>query len=210
MHNDPLAFLDHDLPAQFQKGLSTLKASTAPTAKEELDDVLQAIGTVRVIVEGEGGGERWVSVEGGAMSVTEAKPELAVRGVFAFSSEAAKGALELLAESGRLDDPKAAMGLSRVASKRAEKILANQKIEFHVIVIDLPDGMDDVTVRCGIGVSEPPTKPQFTATISYDDLEDMREGDLTPQQVIGRLKLTGDASRAMALGMTLFSPPKKK
>ena len=52
-------------------------------------------------------------------------------------------------------------------------------------------------------------KTKVTAAISYDELEDMREGDLTPQQVIGRLKLTGDASRAMALGMTLFTPPKK-
>lgn len=208
MHKEPLAFLETDLPVQFKKGLAALQGSSAPTAKDELEDVLQAVGTVRVIVEGDG--ERWVSVSSGEMTVSDAQPELPVRGVFSFSSEAAKGALELLEESGRLDDPKAAMGLSRVASKRAEKILANQKIEFHVIVIDLPDGMDDVTVRCGIGVAEPPAKPQFTATISYDDLEDMREGDLTPQQVIGRLKLTGDASRAMALGMTLFAPPKKK
>lgn len=208
MHKEPLAFLDNDLPAQFAKGLASLEASSAPGAADELADVRAAVGSVRVIVEGDG--ERWIAVSEGTMTVTEAQPELPVRGVFAFSSEAAKGALALLEESGRLDDPKAAMGLSRVASKRAEKILANQKIEFHVVVIDLPDGTDDVTVRCGIGVAEPPAKPQFTATISYDDLEDMREGDLTPQQVIGRLKLTGDASRAMALGMTLFAPPKKK
>lgn len=210
MHKEPLAFLDNDLPAQFRRGLAALEASGAPTAKDELADVREAVGAVRILVEGDGGGERWVAVSNGEMTVTEDKPELPPRGVFAFSSEAAKGALGLLEESGRLEDPKAAMGLSRVASKRAEKVLANQKIEFHVVVVDLPDGMDDVIVRCGIGVAEPPSKPQFTATISYDDLEDMREGDLTPQQVIGRLKLTGDASRAMALGMTLFSPPKKK
>lgn len=208
MHKEPLAFLENDLPGQFRKGLEKLKASSAPGAKEELDDVLGAVGSVRVIVEGEG--ERWVSVSGGEMAVSETRPDVPARGVFSFTGKAARGALELLEESGRLDDPKAAMGLSRVASKRAEKILANQKIEFHVIVIDLPDDAEDVTVRCGIGVSEPPAKPQFTATISFDDLEDMREGDLTPQQVIGRLKLTGDASRAMALGMTLFQPPKKK
>jgi len=208
MHKEPLAFLENDLPGQFLKGLEKLKASSAPGAKEELDDVLGAVGSVRVIVEGEG--ERWVSVSGGEMTVTEAQPEVPVRGVFSFTGKAARGALELLEESGRLDDPKAAMGLSRVASKRAEKILANQKIEFHVIVIDPPDDAEDVTLRCGIGVPGPPPKPPFTATISFDDLEDMREGDLTPQQVIGRLKLTGDASRAMALGMTLFQPPKKK
>ncbi len=208
MHKDPLPFLDTDLPAQFQKGLAALRTSTAPNAKEELEDVLGAVGAVRVVVEGEG--ERWLAVSGGEMTVTESKPEVPARGVFSFTGKAARGALDLLEESGRLDDPHAALGLSRVASKRAEKILVGQRIEFHVIVTDLPDDAEDVIVRCGIGVEEPPTKPQFTATISFDDLEDMREGDLTPQQVIGRLKLTGDASRAMALGMTLFSPPKKK
>ena len=208
MAQEPLAFLESVLPAQFQKGIAALRASQAPTAKEDLEDVLTATGCVRVVVEGEG--ERWVGVHEGAMTVDEAKPSMPVRGVFAFSGDAARGALELLEESGRLDDPKTPLGMARIASKKAEKILTGQRIEFHVIIKDLPDDAEDVVIRCGLGVEEPPVKPQFTAAISYDDLEDMREGDLTPQQVIGRLKLTGDASRAMALGMTLFAPPKKK
>ena len=208
MDKEPLAFLESVLPAKFAEGIAALRASKAPTAAADLDDVLTATGCVRVMVEGEG--ERWIGVHEGVMSVDEAKPSLAVRGVFAFTGEAARGALELLEESGRLDDPQTAIGMARVASKKAEKILTGQRIEFHVIIKDLPDDADDVVVRCGLGVEEPPTKPQFTAAISFDDLEDMREGDLSPQQVIGRLKLTGDASRAMALGMTLFAPPKKK
>ncbi len=207
MHQDPLAFLEETLPAQFQKGLAALSASRSATAEAELADVRGATGSMRIVVDGLG--ERWVGVSKGAMTVTKSPPELPVRGVVAFTSEAAEGALEWLEESGHLEDAKTALALSRVASQRAEKILANQKIEFHVTVVDLPDDMKDVTVRCGVGVSEPPTKPQFTATISYDDIEDLRAGELTPQQVIGRLKLTGDASRAMALGMTLFAPPKK-
>lgn len=208
MNRDPLGFLEETLPAEFASGLAALAASTAPHAASELEDVRSAKGSMRVVVEGEG--ERWVSVSNGALTVSKAEPAgIPVRGAIAFSAEAARSALELLEESGQLEDTKSALTLSRLASQRAEKILADQRIEFHVVVVDLPDGMDDVTVRCGVGVSEPPTTPQFTATISYDDIEDLREGDLTPQQVIGRLKLTGDASRAMALGMSLFAPPKK-
>ncbi|MCZ7684493.1 MAG: SCP2 sterol-binding domain-containing protein [Sandaracinaceae bacterium] len=40
--------------------------------------------------------------------------------------------------------------------------------------------------------------------MSWDDIEDVRAGELTPQQLFGRLKLKGDASQAMALGMTLM------
>lgn len=208
MHKEPLAFLENDVPAQFEKNLAALRASTAPTAKEDLDDVLGARGTVRVIVEGDG--ERWVSMDAGTIAVSEARPDLPVRAVFAFAGDAARKGLELLEENAGLDDPKLPFVLSRIASKKAEKVLEGQRIEFHVIVRDLPDDEPDVVVRVGIGVDAIAPKPQFTAAISFDDLEDMREGDLTPQQVIGRLKLTGDASRAMALGMSLFQPPKKK
>lgn len=208
MHTEPLAFLENDLPARFRSGLESLRTSNASSARDALEDVLGAAGAVRIVVEG--AGERWVSVVRGEMTVSATRPDLPVRGVLAVGAEAARSALEFLAESEQFDDPAAAIALSRVASKRAEEVLTGQRIEFHVIVTDLPDGMADVTVRCGVGVEEPPTRPQFTATISYDDIEDMRNGDLTPQQVIARLKLTGDASRAMALGMTLLQPPKKK
>ena len=109
-----------------------------------------------------------------------------------------------------MDEPEAPARFARSASARAEKLLAGQKIEFHVIIKDLPDDRQDAVVKVGIGIDTPPEKPQFTAAISFDDLEDMREGDITPQQVLGRLRLTGDASRAMALGMMLMQPPAKK
>ena len=109
-----------------------------------------------------------------------------------------------------MNDPEAPVRFARTASARAEKLLAGQKLEFHVIIKDLPDEAADVVIKVAIGADAPPDKPQFTAAISYDDLEDMREGDITPQQVLGRLRLTGDASRAMALGMMLMQPPPKK
>ncbi len=108
-----------------------------------------------------------------------------------------------------MDDPKGPKRFARMFSARAEKVLEGQKLEFHIVLKDVPDHDDDVVIKVGIGAETPPAKPQFTAAISYDDLEDMREGELTPQQLIGRLRLTGDASRAMALGMMLMQPPKK-
>lgn len=208
MNTEPLAFFETDLVAHFHKGIEDLKAATGPTAKADLDDVLGSKGAVRIVVDG--AGERWLKVDGGQMSASTDKPEgLPVRMVFAFTEGAAKEALRLLEESGRMDDPKAAARFARTASARAEKLLAGHKIEFHVIVTDLPDDHADVMVKVGIGTESPPEKPQFTARISYDDIEEMREGEITPQQILGRLRLTGDASKAMALGMMLMQPPKK-
>ena len=208
MNTEPLAFLKNEIPAHFAKGVADLRAATGPGAQEGLDDVLNARAAIRMIVEGSG--EAWIGVEKGTLGVTDTQPDgLPVRAVISFAETAAKEALALLAESGRLDDPKAPKRFARAFSARAEKILEGQKLDFHVILKDVPDHDEDVVIKVAIGAAEVPAKPQFTAAISYDDIEDMRGGDITPNQVIGRLRLTGDASRAMALGMMLMQPPKK-
>jgi putative sterol carrier protein len=209
MTDSATAFFTNVLPPHFAKGVEALRAKTGPGAKEALDDVLASKGAIRLVIEGEG--ETWLVVDDGAMRAEKERPDgYTVRMAFGFTAEAAKAAVALLEESGRMDEPEAPARFARSASARAEKLLANQKIELHVIIKDLPDDAEDVVIKVGIGTDTPPEKPQFTAAISYDDLEDMREGDITPQQVLGRLRLTGDASRAMALGMMLMQPPAKK
>jgi putative sterol carrier protein len=202
-------FFRNVVPAHFQKGVEALRAKTGPGSKEALDDVLGSKGTVRLVIEGEG--ETWLVVDEGSMRAEASRPDgFVVRMAFGFTAAAAKFAVGLLEESGRMDEEEAPGRFARVASARAEKMLTGQKLEFHVIIKDLPDEQPDVVIKVGIGTDTPPEKPQFTAAISYDDLEDLREGDITPQQVLGRLRLTGDASRAMALGMMLMQPPQKK
>jgi putative sterol carrier protein len=69
----------------------------------------------------------------------------------------------------------------------------------------VPDNDQVGVVRVGVGVDAPPEKPGFTVTVDYDDLEDVRAGDLTPQQLfMTKLKIVGDASRAMTLAMTMM------
>lgn len=209
MTDSATAFFSTVLPSHFNEGVELLRAKTGPGSKEALDDVLASKGAIRFVIEGEG--ETWLVVQDGTMRSETARPDgYVVRMAFGFTAEAAKGAVGLLEESGRMKEPEAPARFARTASARAEKLLVGQKLEFHVIVKDLPDDQDDVVVKIGIGTDTPPEKPQFTAAISFDDLEDMREGDITPQQVLGRLRLTGDASRAMALGMMLMQPPAQK
>lgn len=208
MNTDPIAFFENDLPAHFQKGVEALRGKTGPTAQADLDDVLQSKGAIRVLVDGLG--ERWMKIEAGTMTALAGRPDgYPVRMVFALKQEVAAEALELLEESGRFDEPEAPARFARIASARAEKLLQGHKIDFHLIITDLPDDAEDVLIKVGVGTDTPAEKPQFTAKISYDDIEDMREGDITPQQILGRLRLTGDASKAMALGMMLMQPPKK-
>jgi hypothetical protein len=206
METDPLAFLRNEIPLHFARGIEALRASSSPDARERLDDVLKARGAVRIIIGG--AGEVWLRVEGGTLTAHDTRPQgVPVRVALEFESEAAREALSMFSGSGRIDDPQVSERFVRMFSARAEKILEGQKVEFHVVVKDVPDRDDDIVIKVGIGTDVPPSHPQFTVAVSYDDLEDLRAGELTADQVIGRLRLTGDASRAMSLGMMLMQPP---
>ncbi|MCC6876765.1 MAG: SCP2 sterol-binding domain-containing protein [Sandaracinaceae bacterium] len=207
MQTDPVAFLREDLPALFNKGVAQLEAKAASDdkAKARLEDTRAAKGAVRVVFEGDGGGELYLCVDGGAMKAAGSAPAgVPVRLAVAAPVDAARAALEQVAEHDLLASEKAPKRIARSASAEVEKVLAGHQLAFHVTFTDLPTDPDEVTLRIAIGSSEPPANPKFTATVSWDDIEDVRSGDMTPQQLFGRLKLTGDASQAMALGMALM------
>jgi hypothetical protein len=208
MATDPVSFLRTQLPDLFNRGMADTKARADggnAKAKAKYDDAAAARGAVRIVLEGKGGGEVWLAVDGGAMKGSDARPaDLPVRIVVAAPADAARAGLDELLSSELLEREDAPRKLARTASAEVEKMLEGHTIEMHLTVTDLPAEPDEVTLRIGLGVSEPPSNPRFTATVSWDDIEDLRAGDLTPQQLFGRLKLKGDASQAMALGMALM------
>lgn len=206
MTTDPIAFFRNDFPQLFNKGVAQYKErgdGGDAKAQARYADITAAKGAVRVVFEG--AGEVWLAVRDGVMKAEAAQPaDLPVRMVVAAPVEAAKAALEQVEEAALLDRDEAPRRIAQTASAEVEKILEAHKVEFHVTVTDLPADPDEVTLQIGIGVAEPPASPKFSATVSWDDIEDVRAGELTPQQLFGRLKLKGDASQAMALGMTLM------
>lgn len=208
MNTDPVAFFREDFPGLFNRGVMELKKSADAgdaKAKARYDDTAAAKGAVRLSFEGEGGGELWLTVDGGAMKVLDTAPEgVPVRMAVAAPAEAAKAALEEIETAELLDGDEAPLRVARSASAQTEQILDGHRLEFHLTLTDLPADPEEVTLRIGIGVGEAPSAPKFTAAVSWDDVEDVRDGEMTPQQLFGRLKLTGDATQAMALGMTLM------
>ncbi len=208
MNTDPIAFIKNDVPALFNRGVAQYKERADggdAKAKARYEDIAAARGAIRVLFEGDGGGEVWLAVSGGELTARDARPaDLPVRFVVAAPADAAKVGLEELASAELLDREEAPRRIARSASAEIEKTLSGHTIECHLTFVDLPADPDEVTLRVGLGVEQPPANPKFTATVSWDDIEDLRAGELTPQQLFGRLKLKGDASQAMALGMTLM------
>ncbi len=205
MHTDPIAFFRQDFPELFNRGVAQMKERADAgdaKAKARYEDTSAARGAVRLVFDGEG--EIFLVVREGRMQALDSAPaDFKVRMAVAAPADAARAGLEELLNAGLLEHAKAPYRIARSASAEMETILEAHKIEFHATFTDLPTDPDEVTLRIGIGVDTPPESPKFTAKVSWDDIEDLRAGELTPQQLFGRLKLKGDASQAMALGMQL-------
>jgi len=208
MNTDPVAFFREDFVRLFNDGIAQLQARADggdDEAARRLEDSRGARAAIRLSFEGDGGGELFLAVEGGAMKAEDAAPDgLPVRMALAAPANAVKAALEEIDDNDLVDPERAARRVARTASAEVEKILEGHVLEFHLTFTDLPADPEEVTLRIAIGAREAPTDPKFTAEVSWDDIEDARDGELTPQQLFGRLKLTGDATQAMALGMTLM------
>ena len=216
MNTEPLAFFREDFTRLFNQGVAQMKeradGGDAKAASRHADTA-GARGAIRLVFEGDAGGELWLSVDGGEMKALDSAPEgLPVRMALAAPANAVKAALDEIEAADLLSREQAPYRVARTASAEIEKTLEGHLLQFHLTLSDLPADPDEVTIRIALGGGEPPTDPKFTATVSWDDIEDVRAGELTPQQLFGRLKLDGDATQAMALGMTLMQrrqAPKK-
>lgn len=206
MNTDPVAFIREDYVRLFNQGVAQLKAKADggdEKAQARHADIAAAKGAVHVTFEGDGGDSIWIAVQDGRMELVDGAPEgLPPRFGIAAPADAARAGLEEL--EAIFDEDKAARRFARVASGEVEKVLEGHTLRFHLTLTDLPSDPDEVTLRVAIGETEAPADPTFSVAVSWDDIEEVRDGELTPQQLLGRAKITGDATQAMALGMTLM------
>jgi putative sterol carrier protein len=162
------------------------------------------------VLEGEGGAEVFLAVENGKMSGERTRPAgLPLRFCVAAPIEAIRGALQMLEDNGSFTHEHAPLRVAGLASGKMDKLLEKEKLAFHVNVKNVPD-LETITIRVGVSVDGPPEKPGFTVGLDYDDLEEVRAGQLTPQQLfMKKLKIVGDASRAMTLAMTMIQQQRR-
>lgn len=215
MTTDPLQFLKETAPALFKKGIAALEEKAAggsERATQTLEGIRSVTGAFYVVVDGDGGGEVYLSSSDGEISVADSKPDgVDVKFAVAFPADAAELVLGEAASEGAMDDPKVAMGIAQIPNPALEEALAGKTISCHIIVEDVPD-LGNVTVRLGLNLEEPPADPGFTATLNYDDVEDLRAGDINPQQLFmgGKLRMAGDYSVALSLGMQLMAQAQQR
>ena len=208
MSTDPLQFLNETAPALFTKGIDALQAKADggdARATKTLEGIRSVTGAAYFEVDG--AGSVYLSSTDGKIQVGDSAPDgVPIKFAVGFPADAAEMVLGEAADEGAIDDPRVAMGIAQIPNPDLDEMLAGKSLTCHVIVEDVPD-LGNVTVRVGLNVDAPPTDPGFTATLNFDDLEDLRAGDINPQQLFmgGKLRMAGDYSVALQLAMGLMA-----
>ncbi len=209
MTKDPIEFVSDAVPNLFNAGAAEMKAAADQGdagAKQRVAELAGTVRAVRVTLEGKGGGDVYLLIKDGKMSSSKSAPSEPVTLTIAAPAEALEITLDEHEEVIEKGFERAPRRLARISAAKAHAIidkLGAEKLRAHYVIKDTPD-FDEVRIKVGFGSGEIAEKPLFTVAIDYDTLEEVREKKLKPQALMGRLQITGDAARAMQIGMELM------
>jgi hypothetical protein len=169
-------------------------------------DLQTNAGAIRVVLEGKGGADLYLVSEQGRFRADSSAPAgVPVWLAVGVNAEEANIGLEEL--EGELQKGLAFLRkrLARQNPKKTSAMLerfAKEQLKYHLVIEETPD-FDEIRIKFALGGSEPPEKPNFTVAVDYDTLAQVRDKKLPPKALLGKLKLSGDSSRFMALLMEL-------
>jgi hypothetical protein len=193
---DPAALLREQVGERMKKRIVELKSKIA-ALERDLDERLGAEATIRIELEGEGGGTWFVNVKGGEASIDTSPASEQIMTVHETVDAFRRGAA---AGGGGLGGPGGNQELTRSRVQRMKGLKGS--VEFRMT--ELPEG--DLSVVLCFGGLDKPATPQTTITVKAADAKKMATGELNPQAAFmqGVLKITGDAAFAMQLGMAMM------
>jgi hypothetical protein len=202
----PRAFYTERVPAQWNRTLTEQEAAAfADGAAEKVLAGMRGVdATLRVDVEGEGGGVFFLNVRAGTMTAEDAPagaPIMTVlqdrRAFERIASEAGDSALGLLG------------GLSGLAGdfKLTQSRIDNLGAISGCLAFEVT-GDDGFAFRVHFGGGPLPAAPDTTIKVGPEVYADLREGRLDPQNAFmsGQLDVSGDLQIAMQLALAALSP----
>jgi hypothetical protein len=204
---DPGSFVSDNFVPLFERGVRVLEARAEAgdgAASAALADIRRVRAATRLDFEPTE--TLWLVADAGVVhAVTEAPTEVPVRTAVALPREAASTWIAQIVLANDIESDAAAVRAAQSVSRRLDDALGADSLSFHLLLEDAAD-FGTVPVRVGLGRAEAPSDPDFTITVRWDDLVEMRTSGATLQQLFlaGKVKLGGDYARAMQLAMQLM------
>ncbi|MCC7535602.1 MAG: hypothetical protein IT379_05290 [Deltaproteobacteria bacterium] len=199
--DDPVEFLRETVPSLAAKGVEELAKDA-----EKAADLDKADRLFRVRYAGEDGTDVYLRFAGRKLTVLEAPDRGTPLAAISLPIETARDLHERALDAGTLARPQIPARLARALSHPRLARIEGERIRLQLVVADGPSG-DDIVVDVALGGADLDAKPECVAKIVYDDLEEARKAGRSPKDLLtgGKVKLTGDATRVMQLGMKMMS-----
>jgi hypothetical protein len=200
---DPRAFYAERLPAQFNRALDAQEA-LGEEGRRVYDGMCAVNATIRVDVEGEGGGTFHLNIDGGRMSASETAahpPFLTLqqdrRAFERIAREAGDSAMALLGGLSGL------AGEMKLTKARIDNLaLVQGLVHFEVT------GDDGFVLRTHFGGDPIPDEPHTQIRLDEAAYQDLRSGQLDPQAAFmnQQIVVEGDMQMAMQLALAAIAP----
>jgi len=200
---DPRTFYGERIPAQFNRAFEE-QAARGEEGRRVYEGMRAVSATIRVQVEGEGGGTFFLNIEQGRMRAGDApahEPFLTLlqdrRAYARLTREAGDSALALL---GGLSGLAGEMRLTRARIENLRDV--DGLVRFEVT------GDDGFALRTHFGTSPVPDEAKTTIRVDERAYRDLRSGELDPQSAFmsQQILVEGDMQTAMQLALAAIAP----
>ena len=200
---EPRAFYCERIPAQFNRALDA-QAAQGPPGQRVYDGMRAVSATIRVDVEGKGGGTFYLNIDGGRMSAGES----AAHPPFLTLLQDRRAYERIALESG--DSAMALLGgLSGLAK---EMKLTRTRVEalagLSGLVLFEVTGEGGFALRTHFGPPPIPDAPVTSIRVDAQAYRDLRAGTLDPQTAFmtQQIAIEGDMRVAMQLALAAIAP----
>ena len=200
---EPEGFYTERLPAQFNRALEE-QAARGDEGRRVYDGMCAVDATIRVDVEGEGGGTFFLNIASGRMSAggEPAHPPFLTfvqdrRTFERVTAEAGDSAMALLG------------GLSGLATEmRLTKTRIDNLADVNGLVLFEVTGEQGFALRTHFGSGQVPAEPTTTIRVDEQAYRDLRSGELDPQTafISQQIVVEGDMQAAMQLALAAVAP----
>jgi SCP-2 sterol transfer family protein len=197
----PETFFKEKVAPQFSRRIDDLRRQIL-SLEQQVQDRLNAQGSVRIVVEGEGGGTWHLNVDKGEMTVTAeaaSPPVMTVYQPRAYFD----WAVSMATDTG-LFGPSARNNQGELTKSRLERLkMLKGLLQF--TFTHVPDGGEhSFCIQFGDG--ERPAAAQTVMTMKAEDAQKLARGELNPQMALmsGVIKITGDMALALQFGAAMM------
>lgn len=197
----PDTFFQEKVAPQFSRRIEDLRRQIIGL-EQQVQERLTAQATVRVVIEGEGGGMWYLNVNRGEMIVT-AEPAFPPLMTVYQPRSYFDWAVSMATDAG-LFGPSARNTQGDLTRSRIERLkLLKGLIQF--TFTHLPDGSEQ-SFCIQLGEGERPAAPQTVLSMKAEDAQKMARGEINPPMAFmgGIIKVTGDMALAMQFGAAMM------